>query len=274
METFALILGIIVTVFFLIFGLVQLSKAGERMKIRDDSKYVKELDDINKKYEFEVVSKTINLKKVFYNIVGYNNFNPDLFLAEHLVENSQAFIGILESEKKQEKEYAKYLAAYNSVVSNAKQEDAERIKVPYSMYLNYEKDYYHAKLKKIRFRVDFKVVWTIDNSNWKGEGKKVYTFQKAKDLFYAYYKQDINYESNSLHSDFVKRERALLTDSLRYDILRRDGFRCQICGATAKDGVKLHIDHIIPVSKGGKTEPQNLRTLCDRCNFGKRDKIE
>ena len=65
-----------------------------------------------------------------------------------------------------------------------------------------------------------------------------------------------------------------LTDSLRYDILRRDGFKCQICGSTAKDGVKLHVDHIIPVSKGGKTEPKNLRTLCDRCNLGKSDKIE
>ncbi len=56
--------------------------------------------------------------------------------------------------------------------------------------------------------------------------------------------------------------------------MRRDGFKCQICGSTAKDGVKLHVDHIIPVSKGGKTEPKNLRTLCDRCNLGKSDKIE
>lgn len=69
-------------------------------------------------------------------------------------------------------------------------------------------------------------------------------------------------------------QRRLMTDSLRYDILRRDNFRCQICGATAADGVQLHVDHIFPVSKGGKTEPSNLRTLCDRCNRGKSDKIE
>lgn len=62
--------------------------------------------------------------------------------------------------------------------------------------------------------------------------------------------------------------------SLRYDILKRDGFKCTICGATQADGVKLHVDHIIPISKGGKTIPKNLRTLCDRCNFGKRDKYD
>jgi hypothetical protein len=69
--------------------------------------------------------------------------------------------------------------------------------------------------------------------------------------------------------DEKQRERALMTDRLRYEIMRRDDFKCRICGATADDGVKLHVDHIKPVSKGGKTEWNNLRTLCDRCNLGK-----
>ena len=61
---------------------------------------------------------------------------------------------------------------------------------------------------------------------------------------------------------------------LRYDILRRDGFKCKICGRSAADGIKLHVDHIIPFSKGGKTTPSNLRTLCQECNIGKSNKIE
>ena len=60
-----------------------------------------------------------------------------------------------------------------------------------------------------------------------------------------------------------------MTDKLRYQVLTRDKHRCTICGATQQDGVKLHVDHICPVSKGGKTELSNLRTLCDRCNLGK-----
>ena len=70
-------------------------------------------------------------------------------------------------------------------------------------------------------------------------------------------------------------ERSKLTAGLRYDIFRRDNFRCQICGRSAQDeGVVLHVDHIIPVSKGGKTEWNNLRTLCQDCNLGKSNKIE
>ena len=76
------------------------------------------------------------------------------------------------------------------------------------------------------------------------------------------------------HRAFVAEQRRLMSDSIRYNVLRRDGFRCQICGATAKDGVKLHVDHIRPVSKGGRTEMSNLRTLCERCNMGKGAKLE
>lgn len=70
-------------------------------------------------------------------------------------------------------------------------------------------------------------------------------------------------------------QRRAMTDSLRYNVMKRDGFRCVLCGRNAsEDGVKLHVDHIRPVSKGGKTEMSNLRTLCDQCNWGKSDKYD
>lgn len=58
---------------------------------------------------------------------------------------------------------------------------------------------------------------------------------------------------------------------LRFQALRRDHFACVQCGASpAKDpSVDLHIDHIKPWSKGGKTEIANLQTLCQKCNSGK-----
>lgn len=61
---------------------------------------------------------------------------------------------------------------------------------------------------------------------------------------------------------------------LRYKILSKDNFKCIICGnSPATDPTcKLHIDHIIPFSKGGKTTIKNLRTLCNKCNIGKSNK--
>lgn len=102
---------------------------------------------------------------------------------------------------------------------------------------------------------------------------------------WKYHKKDFQYNFSDIvkcyerakdkkgQMTFVEQQRRVVTDSLRYDILRRDGFRCRICGSCASDGVKLEVDHIIPVSKGGKSTMDNLQTLCERCNRGKRDKI-
>lgn len=57
-------------------------------------------------------------------------------------------------------------------------------------------------------------------------------------------------------------------NKLRFEVLERDGFACQYCGATAPDA-KLHVDHIKPISQGGTNDPSNLTTSCSDCNQGK-----
>lgn len=67
--------------------------------------------------------------------------------------------------------------------------------------------------------------------------------------------------------------RAELTSSLRFKVFRRDNYNCRICGRSSTDGVTLHIDHIIPIAKGGTSELDNLQTLCKDCNQGKGTKF-
>ena len=58
----------------------------------------------------------------------------------------------------------------------------------------------------------------------------------------------------------------------REKVFKRDDYSCNICG-NEKDDVPLEIDHIIPISKGGTDEMDNLQTLCKDCNIGKSDRI-
>ncbi len=60
-------------------------------------------------------------------------------------------------------------------------------------------------------------------------------------------------------------------DSLRYKVLKKSNFRCDLCGATKYDR-PLDVDHIIPRSRKGKTEESNLQVLCSKCNRSKRNK--
>ena len=80
--------------------------------------------------------------------------------------------------------------------------------------------------------------------------------------------------------DEVKRLRAAVgetgggrnvTESNRYAVMHRAGFKCQCCGdkPTKNNDLKLHIDHIVPFSRGGTNDGCNLQVLCSPCNIAK-----
>ena len=57
-------------------------------------------------------------------------------------------------------------------------------------------------------------------------------------------------------------------------IFRRDGYKCVYCGSSSiEDGIKLHMDHVYPISKGGQVDLFNLVTSCSECNTRKHNKI-
>ena len=65
-----------------------------------------------------------------------------------------------------------------------------------------------------------------------------------------------------------------VSPKLRNLIFERNGFTCQLCGAgpgdrdpnNPKRKIRLHIDHIVPVSQGGTNSESNLRVMCSACN--------
>jgi len=73
-------------------------------------------------------------------------------------------------------------------------------------------------------------------------------------------------EDHTYEDRFAKRR---IPDPMRAEVLLRDGARCRRCRTT----VNLEVDHIVPLSKGGKTEEANLQTLCRRCNRRKWKKL-
>ena len=63
-------------------------------------------------------------------------------------------------------------------------------------------------------------------------------------------------------------KRVAISKKTRFEVFKRDGFKCQYCGAHPP-AVLLHVDHITPVSRGGCNDEDNLITSCEPCNLGK-----
>ncbi len=87
--------------------------------------------------------------------------------------------------------------------------------------------------------------------------------------FITYLSENIKFKKS------IKKQRILMTSTLRKQILDRDKYTCQYCGLSSQEepNLLLEIDHIIPISKGGITITDNLQTLCWRCNRKKGSKI-
>jgi len=66
-------------------------------------------------------------------------------------------------------------------------------------------------------------------------------------------------------------KRKTLTKKTRFEVFKRDSFKCQYCGSSAPEAI-LVVDHIDPLSKDGADEMINYITACQPCNSGKSDR--
>jgi hypothetical protein len=70
------------------------------------------------------------------------------------------------------------------------------------------------------------------------------------------------------------RTRVGISREVKAMVWQRDGGRCRHCGvtdaeATARTGVHLHYDHVVPFSRNGTDTVNNLQLLCEKCNLSK-----
>ena len=168
--------------------------------------------------------------------------------------------------------YNEYLKDYEALSKFIKEEEARKLKINVEKYRKYQSII--LEKNKIKKEYIFKVIIYINYRSKKGLVKesihKVYDKLQFSKIMSEYLEMKKHGKLIEISS---RVERSKMSESLRYDVFKRDEYKCCICGMSSKDGAKLHVDHIIPVSKGGKTELDNLQTLCSRCNIGKSNKL-
>lgn len=114
----------------------------------------------------------------------------------------------------------------------------------------------------------FTVLYTSAGKRSRSESMILFNCRKLQDV-------EAKLEALAQKANHAKRQRSKMTPALKKTILERDNYTCQNCGNSIykEPNLLLEIDHIVPVSKGGETEPDNLQTLCWRCNRSKSDSL-
>ncbi|SDO83426.1 HNH endonuclease [Ralstonia sp. 25mfcol4.1] len=148
--------------------------------------------------------------------------------------------------------------------------------------------------KKVRYTDDELLVFFEELWRWRGHKPALGDFARFKEetgkgihydvirrrfgpyiifqrLFSEYKRKIITKEVLLAEAKPTQCRRTAIGQRVRYDVLKRDGYRCTLCGASPVEDAEtvLEVDHKVHVSKGGGSELSNLRTLCRQCNNGR-----
>lgn len=241
-------------------------------KLEKNSLLYSNIIELNKKYTFYKLEPFYDSYNV-YRKSDLENCNINDYLLMTINDKKQLIDNYRNKYNKLINVYNEYETKYNDLRNFISAEEADRLKIKIDKYYECQNKIFDFYKKGNCF--EFALVIYV---NYSSKAGRVRDNRYKKYNLEEYTKMENEYnslkEKTALYEISSRVERAKMSESLRYDILKRDGFKCKICGASQSDGVKLHVDHIIPVSKGGKTEPGNLQTLCSRCNIGKSNKLD
>lgn len=244
-----------------------------KKKVLSSSAKIRALQQLNSQVKFHNVQKTFSFHKHYDNKRSYLRIEPAYLMMARLKKNIDFFAEYIAKIKENRETDAKYKEKIKEILNSEDSVDYSSLKISPKTFKKYEEKLFSQRIIAPVTSCVCKVTITYTSPKGKVNLSKSNLFD-FDEMFACFESISRATMDNKTYSKLVLVERGEVSDSMRYDIMQRDNFKCVICGASAQTGARLHVDHIVPVSKGGKSIPSNLRTLCERCNVGKSDKME
>lgn len=242
---------------------------GRTSFVKKNSKCLNDIINYNYEQKFKNIKNVFSFYTSCSSKKQFDNFNINSYIISLINDDKHFFINLINDISGNRRLYNVYSEHFNKILYythfNYKQVVQGKL-ISAKAFRNIEiRECNKHKLMPI---TDCFISIIVEYTSPQGRNHYEQKYQLNYSHIESYIDKCIQIEQ---HKETTKYQRSLMTDKVRYKIMRRDKFKCVLCGASQGDGVKLHVDHIIPVSKGGKTVESNLRTLCERCNLGKSD---
>ena len=233
--------------------------------VKQYSENYKRLLDINNKYNFENISNKMIIEENEFSLKSFNDILAKQIITYHIENNLNNIRNWIETAEKNQELYNDYINEINTLNYQTPIDLINKTGYDSKKFYSIEKSIIkNSIIKEDIYNIKAHVFVYLVNRN--------YDIKNRKDRV-VYYDELLSiydeWKNSKKYYETTKKERKLMNNTLRDQVLKRDGYRCKVCGKTPDDGVRLEIDHIIPVSKGGQTTMSNLQTLCSSCNYKK-----
>lgn len=266
-----LVLSLCTGIFFIVYGSVRHSHT---KFIKKYSKSYQALETLNSRYRFEHV-KDVEVYEEYDSEVNYSNVSCTDYLIGYLNENLKRFEGYLASTYKNRVNYVLYEEELKKI--NVHQGYLVDIKPKKeNKLLKREEKLFNKATLKPHMYLNIKIFIKYVDMGKNLKARKDESFKEDQIRYYIKGLKDKKgkkYNNEKIWNSLVKYERGKVSLHMRFYIYDRDGYRCKKCGRHGRRA-DLEIDHIVPISRGGKSVPSNLQTLCKSCNYHKGTRIE
>ena len=249
---------------FIVVGIINHNTKKYKEFINHHSVALKQLFYINEKYQFKDIL-SYQLKHVYDSFDNFINVDCLDYLTAELVRLEKPIKQALKDTLDNKNQYRNYLNEVKGTCLNNQYD----VDIPFKnkgrlfkLESQILKSNFLTPTTEFVMSVNLKLLSGY-GSNMK-EKHEIYKAEQIKEIINKInQKTGSVYDNKDVWDSLCKVERAKVTKEIRKQIYYRDHYTCKCCG---KYNVRLEIDHIIPISRGGKTEIGNLQTLCHDCN--------
>lgn len=250
---------------------------------------IKLLTEINTKYTFKSI-QNFDMVKEYDNDAFYQTISPKDYLTYQLVFKSATVKSAIKDTRENKRIYAIYKAQISNncqlgqFEANNPIEDDIWLKIERLLKIEYilkkehlysvEEELFNSLISKPIISLTITV--RLDQTDIKGRlltyKSSMFNEETIEEIINKLsQKHNGYYLDDDIWQTICRVERGRVSNKMRFSIYERDGYRCRKCGRRSNN---LEIDHIFPISKGGKSEYSNLQTLCHNCNAKKSNTVE
>lgn len=263
--------GVGLLVIFAICLIIYFTDRYYRNFIREHSISIQQLSDLNKRFAFNQIPN-FDCIGSYDNVHYYDLISPKDYMTYQLVFNQKDVKSAIERTIENQHNYVKYIADVNNI-KDFDNYDIERVPWWKSKRIKIEKSIFNQGILQPQTAFSIKVVIANTNINGRYLDSKTGVFSSHEienTIRHINNRIGEYYQDSEIWEAICRVERGKVTNKLRFAVYKRDGYRCCRCGSP----YDLEVDHIYPISKGGKTTFDNLQTLCHRCNVQKSNTVE
>ncbi len=240
--------------------------------IATHSTALRNLRQINAKHRFHEVGR-FDVTHSYDNQNFFADISPKDFLTYSLVKKETK---VKEAMRLAEENQTTYLL-YKNEIENTCVWGKYDVEIPFknkkSLSKMEEKQFWAIfKRPTVRFEITVKLRLTNIRGTYLTHKSKTFGAEDIERILEGLARKSGDfYLDEEIWQSICRVERGRVTNKMRFAIYSRDGYRCRKCGRRTQD---LEVDHIFPIAKGGKSDFENLQTLCHRCNKLKSDTVE